>query len=71
MILVAGGLGYIGSHTCVELLKKGERVIVLDNLSRALEDNIAKFESQFGEIKLPEQKMVLPPMGFGPNTPNA
>ena len=40
-------------------------------LARALEDNISKFESQFGEIKLPEQKMVLPPMGFGPNTPNA
>ena len=40
-------------------------------LARALEDNIAKFESQFGEIKLPEQKMVHPPMGFGPNTPNA
>lgn len=39
-------------------------------LARALEDNITKFENQFGEIKLPEQKMVLP-MGFGPNTPNA
>ena len=33
MILVTGGLGYIGSHTCVELLKNGERVIVMDNLS--------------------------------------
>lgn len=40
-------------------------------LARALEDNIAKFESQFGEIRLPEQKIVLPSMGFGPNTPNA
>lgn len=33
MILVTGGLGYIGSHTCVELLKNGERIIVMDNLS--------------------------------------
>lgn len=40
-------------------------------LTRALLDNIEKFENQFGEIKLPEQKIVLPPIGFGPNTPNA
>ena len=33
MILVTGGLGYIGSHTCVELLKNGERIVVMDNLS--------------------------------------
>lgn len=31
-ILVTGGAGYIGSHTCVELLNAGYRVIVLDNL---------------------------------------
>ena len=31
-ILVTGGAGYIGSHTCVELLKKGEKIIVVDNL---------------------------------------
>ena len=31
-ILVTGGTGYIGSHTTVELLKQGERVIIVDNL---------------------------------------
>ena len=31
-ILVTGGTGYIGSHTTVELLNKGERVIIVDNL---------------------------------------
>ena len=31
-ILVTGGAGYIGSHTCVELLEQGEDVIVIDNL---------------------------------------
>ena len=32
-ILVTGGLGYIGSHTCVELLEEGYDVVVLDYLS--------------------------------------
>jgi len=31
-ILVTGGTGYIGSHTCVELLNKGYEVVVFDNL---------------------------------------
>ena len=31
-ILVTGGAGFIGSHTCVELLNAGYEVIVLDNL---------------------------------------
>ena len=31
-ILVSGGTGYIGSHTCVELLNKGYDVVAFDNL---------------------------------------
>ena len=31
-ILATGGTGYIGSHTCVELLKKEFKVIILDSL---------------------------------------
>ncbi len=34
-ILVTGGTGYIGSHTCVELLNQGMEVIVVDNLSNS------------------------------------
>ena len=34
-VLVTGGLGYIGSHTCVELLNKGHEIVVLDNLDNA------------------------------------
>ncbi|MFC9567171.1 NAD-dependent epimerase/dehydratase family protein, partial [Bacillus cereus] len=30
-ILVTGGAGYIGSHTCVELLNSGYEIIVVDN----------------------------------------
>lgn len=37
-ILVIGGLGYIGSHTCLELLKTGFNVIIVDNLSNCFED---------------------------------
>ena len=34
-VLVAGGLGYIGSHTSVELIKKGYNIIIVDNLSNS------------------------------------
>ncbi len=36
-ILVAGGAGYIGSHTCVELLNRGYEVVVIDNLYNSSE----------------------------------
>ncbi|MEG0778004.1 MAG: UDP-glucose 4-epimerase GalE [Oscillospiraceae bacterium] len=36
-ILVTGGLGYIGSHTCVELQKSGHEVVIVDNLSNSEE----------------------------------
>lgn len=39
-ILVTGGAGYIGSHTCVELLNAGYDVVVLDNLSNASEKSL-------------------------------
>ena len=39
-ILVTGGSGYIGSHTCVELLNAGHEVVVVDNLSNSSEKSI-------------------------------
>ena len=39
-ILVTGGAGYIGSHTCVELLKNNYEVVVIDNLSNSKEEVI-------------------------------
>ena len=39
-VLVTGGAGYIGSHTCVELLAAGQRVVVVDNLSNSSETAI-------------------------------
>lgn len=39
-ILVTGGAGYIGSHTCIELLESGHDVVVLDNLSNSSEESL-------------------------------
>ena len=41
-ILVTGGLGFIGSHTCVELVNKEHEVIIVDNLYNSKEDVIEK-----------------------------
>ncbi len=43
-ILVTGGLGFIGSHTCVELIDKGHEVIIVDNLYNSKEDVAEKIE---------------------------
>ena len=34
-VLVAGGAGYIGSHTAIELLESGYEVVIVDNLSNS------------------------------------
>ena len=44
-ILVTGGAGYIGSHTCVELQNAGYDVVVLDNLSNASEKSLDRVEA--------------------------
>ena len=48
-ILVTGGAGYIGSHTCVELLDAGYEVVVLDNLSNASEKSLERVEALTGK----------------------
>ena len=48
-ILVTGGAGYIGSHTCVELLEAGYEVIVADNLSNSKEESLRRVEAITGK----------------------
>ena len=48
-ILVTGGTGYIGSHTCVELLQKGYEVVVFDNLYNSKIDVVDKIQKIAGK----------------------
>jgi UDP-glucose 4-epimerase len=47
-ILVTGGAGYIGSHTCVLLLEAGYKVVVVDNLSNSKSDSLSRIEELTG-----------------------
>nr|MBF0221945.1 UDP-glucose 4-epimerase GalE [Desulfobulbaceae bacterium] len=52
-ILVTGGAGYIGSHTCLELLNAGYEVVVIDNLSNSKRESLRRVEELTGKtIKL-------------------
>jgi UDP-glucose 4-epimerase len=48
-ILVTGGAGYIGSHTCVELLESGYDVVVVDNLSNSSKESLNRVEQITGK----------------------
>ena len=63
-ILVTGGLGYIGSHTVVELQNSGFEVVIIDNLSNTTIDVLANITSitgikpQFEQIDLKDKEAV-------------
>ncbi|MCH5148313.1 MAG: UDP-glucose 4-epimerase GalE [Clostridiales bacterium] len=48
-ILVTGGAGYIGSHTCVELLERGYETVVLDNFSNSSHESVKRVEKITGK----------------------
>lgn len=63
-ILVTGGLGFIGSHTCVELLNENYEVVIIDNLSNSSLDILGKIEEitskkpKFYEIDVCDKEKV-------------
>ena len=48
-ILVTGGAGYIGSHTCVELLQAGYQVVVVDNFSNSKTESLRRIKKITGK----------------------
>jgi UDP-glucose 4-epimerase len=64
-ILVTGGAGYIGSHTCVELLNAGYDVVVVDNLCNSKEEalsrvqGIAGIEAGFHKVDLRDREALV------------
>ncbi len=48
-ILVTGGMGYIGSHTCIEILNEGNQVIIVDNLSNSKYETASCIEKITGK----------------------
>ena len=43
-ILITGGAGYIGSHTCLQLLAAGQQIVVVDNLSNSSQESLLRVE---------------------------
>lgn len=64
-VLVTGGCGYIGSHTCVALLEAGYQVTIIDNLSNSRRDVVSRVERitgkslEFVEGDVRDQALVL------------
>lgn len=49
MILVTGGAGYIGSHTCVELMNAGYEVAIVDNFINSKPESLRRIEAITGK----------------------
>lgn len=60
-VLVTGGLGYIGSHACVELLENGHEVVVIDNLYNSkieVKDKIEKISGKEIKVYIEDMKNI-------------
>ena len=50
-ILITGGLGFLGSHTCVSLIERGYKIIILDSLVNSSKLNFGKIEQISSNFK--------------------
>ena len=48
-ILITGGAGYIGSHTCIELSLAGYDIVVVDNFRNSKEESLKRVEKIIGK----------------------
>ncbi len=48
-VLVTGGAGYIGSHTCVQLLEEGHDIVIVDNLCNSSEESVHRIADLTGK----------------------
>ncbi|GAH80102.1 unnamed protein product, partial [marine sediment metagenome] len=56
-IIVTGGAGFVGSHLVDKLIKKGHKVVVVDNLSTGKKENLNK-KAKFYKIDICSSKIA-------------
>ena len=61
-ILVTGGTGYIGTHTCIELIKAGYEVVVVDNLCNSSLESLKRVEALVGCTIPFHQRLIKQPL---------
>jgi UDP-glucose 4-epimerase len=64
-ILVTGGAGYIGTHTCVELLAAGDQVVIVDDLSNSCELAVQRVTAITGRAPVFHRLDLLDRVGLG------
>ena len=73
-VLVTGGAGYIGSHTCVELIEAGHEPVVIDNLCNSNPESLHRVQEITGKELLGETefaRLVAADIRIKPNRENA
>ena len=69
-VLVTGGAGYIGSHTCLEMLEAGMEVVVMDNLNNSTKEALRCVEKLTGKTLKFRRIDLLDEPGAPPNRPS-
>ena len=70
-VLVTGGAGFIGSHTCLVLLEQGHELVVLDNFDNSSPEALKRVQELSGstQLTLVEGDVPTPTLWIKPLTP--